>query len=245
MPVADDLYNTYRNYFTHQEERRADGPRGRYRLVVEAVKAAYLATRFDQGEGRRGILGALLALPVFLSPLHRAQMDFLLYYLVGKTGHLLDVGCGGGEILETAQSAGWLATGVDFDPGAVAGARRKGLSAYAGELADLQFSEGFFDLITLSHVIEHVPDPVALLRECRRLLSARGRLLLWTPNADSWGRRTFKSNWRGLEPPRHLHIFNRGSLEALLSMAGFTFSKVSSGIRLTPGIFIASVMSRK
>lgn len=245
MPLAEDLHTTYKNYFTHEDQRRFRHRLGLYRRAVQTARAAYLATRFDHGAGGRGVLGSLLALPIFLSPLHRAQMDSPLRYLAGKTGHVLDVGCGSGEMLEVARSAGWLATGVDFDPQAVAGARRKGLSAYAGELADLRFPQAHFDLITLSHVIEHVPDPIALMRECRRLLRAHGLLVLWTPNADSWGHRTFQSNWRGLEPPRHLYIFNPDSLGELLSRAGFSAAKISSGIRITPFVFIASRLLRR
>ena len=76
-------------------------------------------------------------------------------------------------------------------------------------------------MITLSHVIEHVHNPVALLKVCRRLLKPTGQLWLETPNIDGAGHRQYMKNWRGLEPPRHLVLFNSQSLAKALFASGF------------------------
>jgi len=75
--------------------------------------------------------------------------------------------------------------------------------------------------ITLSHVIEHVHDPLKLLRQCFELLAPGGRLWLQTPNLRSLGHAVFGPAWRGLEPPRHLVLFDRATLMAALAGAGF------------------------
>ena len=69
-------------------------------------------------------------------------------------------------------------------------------------------------------MIEHVPDPIATLKECARLLKKGGKLVLATPNQESMSHRTFGKDWRGLEPPRHLHIFSPSSLNRALNQAG-------------------------
>ena len=70
-----------------------------------------------------------------------------------------------------------------------------------------------FDAVIMSHVIEHVPQPRELLAECARLLKLGGRLVMLTPNAESFGLDYYGRCWRGLEPPRHLQIFSQPALE--------------------------------
>jgi 2-polyprenyl-3-methyl-5-hydroxy-6-metoxy-1,4-benzoquinol methylase len=65
-------------------------------------------------------------------------------------------------------------------------------------LEDQAFDAGSFDMVTMSHVIEHVHDPAAVLRECRRILAPDGVLLLATPNARSWGHAVFRSGYVAL-----------------------------------------------
>lgn len=78
-----------------------------------------------------------------------------------------------------------------------------------------------YDVITLSHVIEHVGDPNDALLRLQGALKPGGRLWLETPNLGSLGYRLFGRNWRGLEPPRHLVLFNPRSLRESLARAGF------------------------
>lgn len=121
---------------------------------------------------------------------------------------------------------------METDPEAVERAReRHGLTVHLGRLGDLRFPESSFDAVTMKHVIEHVHDPVGLVRECLRLLKPRGRLVLVTPNVNGLGHRWFGENWRGLEPPRHLHLFTPWALGICASRAGFPHPEVSS----TPG----------
>jgi hypothetical protein len=85
------------------------------------------------------------------------------------------------------------------------------------------FPQGsLFDVVTSSHVIEHVFEPDAFLRSVRTNLRDGGMLWLATPNVESIGHRAFGSCWRGLEPPRHIQVFNQRALERLLTEAGFS-----------------------
>jgi len=116
---------------------------------------------------------------------------------------------------------GWQVEGVDFDPKAVQVARSNGLDVYAGSLEEQGLPSNTYDAIVMAHVIEHVHNPVQLLTECYRILKPVGKLIVITPNADGMGHAVFGRKWRGLEPPRHLHIFNPASLSALVKLSGF------------------------
>src|SRR5436853_224407 len=74
-----------------------------------------------------------------------------------------------------------------------------------------------FDVITLWHVFEHLPDPIALLREARRLLKVGGRLLIEVPNLGGWHGRLGGAAWHHLDVPRHLLHFSRKTLTSMLA----------------------------
>lgn len=141
---------------------------------------------------------------------------------IGSKGKLLDIGCGNGEFLVFAKAAGWDCFGIEPDAVAAALAIEQGGSVIGSHLEEIDSAyDGFFDVITLSHVIEHVHDPVDFSRRCRRLLKQGGFLSIETPNIDSIGYEMYSRSWRGLEPPRHLVLFNRRSLTQCLSHSGF------------------------
>jgi SAM-dependent methyltransferase len=92
----------------------------------------------------------------------------------------------------------------------------------------------------MNHVIEHVHDPVSMLKECHRILKEGGRLVAITPNIRSWGHRIYQRAWRGLEPPRHLQIFSRPSLTASAVQAGFRVCDCRAISRAAKSILLAS-----
>jgi SAM-dependent methyltransferase len=120
-----------------------------------------------------------------------------------------------------ARTCGWDVVGLDPDPKAVANAARQRLTVYEGGIEYFAGQTHLFNVITLNHVIEHVYDPVKVLKACHALLKPGGQLWLETPNIDSFGHARFQQNWRGLETPRHLVLFNRHSLGQALVSAGF------------------------
>ena len=187
QPRASEIGKFYAGYWTHD--------------AADPIAAA------PHGSGglRRAIKAVLATLLFWRSVTFRGG----LMHLQGLApGRLLDVGCGNGQFLATAAAVGWNATGIDFDEQAVAAARRlPGVRAEVGDLMDQAFPAAAFDAIVLNNVIEHVPDPVATFAECARLLRPGGRLVMITPNLDALGHRAFGPDWRGLEPPRHLHVF--------------------------------------
>jgi SAM-dependent methyltransferase len=136
-------------------------------------------------------------------------------------GTLLEVGCGSGWRLAELRRLGWDVVGQEVDEAAAARAREgHGLTVVVGPLERLGLPSAGFDAVILNHVIEHISEPVSLLRECWRLVTPGGRLVCVTPNVDGLGRRIFGARWRGLEPPRHLHVFSRRTLGIVARSAG-------------------------
>jgi len=204
-----------------------------------------LESKYNWRGSRRSLWDQLLALFIYLYPPRRESIDLSVFYLKAKlNGRLLELGCGSGASLEFMKELGWQVEGVDFDPAAVEQGVRKGLTVHLGTLAEHKLPENTFDAIVARHFIEHVPDPIDVLRECRRLLKPGGLLVLITPNAHSWGHRLYLGDWRGLEPPRHLHIFTRSSLAATCSQAGFAPSDCRSIVRAST-ILLESRMLRR
>jgi len=222
MPLAEDIGQAYAAYYTHGRTagHGTRSGRGIVRRVFRYLKHGHLAVRYGYGQGV-GSWQKFLGLGLYIVPsLISSFRKGVRHVSRVPDGRLLDVGCGDGAYLEYMQSLGWDVEGVDFDPGAVAAARARGVPVKTGDLAQQDYGEDMFDVITLNHVIEHVPRPRDLLRECRRVLKPGGRLIVVTPNTDSWAHRHFGRSWRGLEPPRHLHIFTGPSLVALAAGIG-------------------------
>lgn len=102
----------------------------------------------------------------------------------GVPGRLLDVGCGYGLFLKLAREAGWQATGVDLNVQAVTYAKtRFHVNALCGDLRDFRFQDGSVDVVTLWNVLDHVSDPIDILREVHRVLKDDGLVFIRTPNA--------------------------------------------------------------
>jgi 2-polyprenyl-3-methyl-5-hydroxy-6-metoxy-1,4-benzoquinol methylase len=134
----------------------------------------------------------------------------------------LDIGCGDGEFLEVLQQLGWECHGTELtEVTARRAAAVPGLRIRAGALTSDAFEPGRFDVVSLWHVLEHLPDPDRTLRDCARWMSAGGLLLLAVPNLDSWQARAFRGAWFHLDPPFHLHHFAPRSLARALAGAGF------------------------
>lgn len=143
-----------------------------------------------------------------------------------KPGRILDVGCGVGHFLNGMKRRGWQALGVEVSEEAAAYARERfGLEVFIGQLEEMELPAAYFDAITLWHVLEHLHDPLATLREINRLLKDNGLLVFAIPNWHSVDARLFGEYWVGLDMPRHLYVFPRPALEKLLAKSGFKITE--------------------
>lgn len=142
---------------------------------------------------------------------------------LGGPGRLLDVGCATGICVQAARDLGWDAEGIDVSAYAVtAGQEQHGLALARADVESWESERAPYDAITMWDYLEHVPDPLAHLRAAFRLLRPGGRIVLTTPNAESWPARWFRERWIGYKRDEHLVYFTTGQIHAFLAAAGFT-----------------------
>jgi len=243
MPLEEDLGLAYAgDYYTHRDLPPLTWPRRAYYWL----RRGYLARRYGYHADAVPLPQKLLGSLIVLHPRRRADMEFAAMHLAARPGgRLLEVGCGSGEALRVLAELGWDVEGVDFDRAAVDRARSHGLAVRQGSLREQQYPSESFDAVVMSHLIEHVPDPRALVEECRRVLKPDGLLVILTPNARSWGHAVFHEHWFHLDPPRHLFLFHQETLRSVVEAAGLAVRRLVSTSRGGRQIWIYSGAIRR
>jgi 2-polyprenyl-3-methyl-5-hydroxy-6-metoxy-1,4-benzoquinol methylase len=254
-PIERDIGKVYRTYYTHgvqhegstfrahvgdNEATRRWAARGSD--LLSRVRSAILATRYGYPSGGSTTADRWIARLFGLVPGVSSSARLCVLGLhADRRGRVLDVGCGNGSFLARMKSLGWNCVGTETDSSAAQFARERfGLDVLEGSLPACQFPDHSFDVITVSHVIEHVHSPEGLIEECRRVLRPEGTLIVLTPNTRSLGHRIFHRAWRGLEPPRHLWCFNPRNLKTLVERTGMRVDSVTTESRMMRGIWYAS-----
>lgn len=144
---------------------------------------------------------------------------------LGRTGRMLDVGCGAGSALVVFRRRGWEAIGLEPDERAVLVGRGHGLHIEHGTLETVEFPAGSFHYVRMDHSFEHMPRPIESLQIVRRLLCPGGTLFLAVPEFESTTRRWFGEYWWFLGLPVHTYQYSRATLVRLLERAGFDVKK--------------------
>jgi len=237
-PFISEIGKLYGDYWTHLVPNFSEN------VVKILIKGSVLRAFYGYAvDGAEPFLGWLLSR---LGPIQEAVGGTVLWLHARERGRLLDVGCGNGRFLAQMRDLGWEVMGVEPDLEAVRIARELfGLDVVQGTLEEVRLPEGSFDVITMNHVIEHIPDPMATLVECWRLLKPGGKLVVVTPNTRSLGRRLFGEHWRGWEVPRHLFLFSPRSLRACAERAGLTVRRLWTASKGARRMWIASQLLRR
>lgn len=218
QPLPEELSKLYEREYVTQVPASQDvaaSVQDRIRQAIVAHTYGYPSSGTDHRWPKAGRVLSLIG------PLREAAAASIRWLPASQRGRLLDVGCGNGAFLARMRDLGWDVAGVEPDPVAGELARdHSGLDVVVGTLGDADFPAASFDVITLSHVIEHVPDPSETIRQCRRLLAPGGRLQLVTPNTQCLARRWFGASWTGWSTPQHLMLFTPALLCRLTEEAG-------------------------
>lgn len=127
-------------------------------------------------------------------------------------GKILDIGAGTGDFLLEAKNKNWETVGVEPNEKAKSIAIKKGV-LFADTIEKLESNS--FDVITLWHVLEHVPDVVHQVAELKRLLKPSGTLIIAVPNFKSFDAKYYKTFWAAYDVPRHLWHFSKTAIEKL------------------------------
>lgn len=159
-----------------------------------------------------------------------------------KTGRILDIGCGTGEFLNVCKNAKWQTVGIEPDDDA----REMAIKNYGLDVhqeSDLVFLENAsFDVISMWHVLEHVPKLNERVEELKRLIKPNGIIIIAVPNCSSLDAKTYQQNWAAYDVPRHLYHFSPKDIETLFRNHGM---KVFRILPMIFDSFYVSMLSEK
>ncbi len=221
--VREDIGKLYpENYhFTHSEPAVGIKPA---RGFAQSAKVAILQQCYGYAgltDGADSKFGTWFGrVSGMLGPIRRRAGRTTRFLRARKNGRLLDVGCGNGGFLNVMKGLGWECEGIEPDPIAAEMARRAGHKVREGSVEDLDLPESQYDAVSLSHVMEHFPQPRVAVARIERLLKPGGVLVSISPNPTGLIRRMFGKSWYGLDAPRHLVIPSANGYRAMCNEAG-------------------------
>jgi SAM-dependent methyltransferase len=212
-------------YYTHGEHpwKATPAPRGSLRdRLRRAIRAA--ADRVQDERLPLGLRAAGWLLAFIPGLRRRARLGLVdgLELPAGRRGRCLEVGPGQGIDLFCLRHVGWEAYGLEVDPKAAEQARAtSGCEVRVGTLATTDYGDASFDLVYMSHVFEHLPDPAPALARCLALLRPGGRLVLVYPNPAALSATRYGPLSIVWDPPRHLVLPPPRPAAALAERCGF------------------------
>jgi GT2 family glycosyltransferase/tetratricopeptide (TPR) repeat protein/uncharacterized HAD superfamily protein/hypoxanthine phosphoribosyltransferase len=195
----------------------------RTRLTKEAMAAAYQS--YADGESH-------LSLPqseadVKGSGLRRNFMLNEIEKIVKRKGTLLDVGCGWGAFLENARGRGFKVRGIEITPRTAEFARNTlGIDVTSSQFTDTEFESNSISVVTMLHVLEHLPDPKAAISRVFDILEPGGLFAGIVPNIDSVCSAVLEDKWEWFQPMYHYVHYSPSSLRKHLEEAGFKIEKI-------------------
>lgn len=163
----------------------------------------------------------------------------LITGLTGKRGNLLDIGAGTGDFAAQAAKSGWNVRGFEPSEKARGIALSKGV-ALVNETAELQ--DASFDVVTMWHVLEHVPDVEKQIIELKRLVKPGGHIIIAVPNFKSYDAKHYGRYWAAYDVPRHLWHFSKTAIDKLFGSQDVKLVKV---LPMKFDSFYVSLLSEK
>ena len=147
----------------------------------------------------------------------------LINSLQPNKGRILDIGAGTGDFLSVAKQNGWQTIGVEPSDKAKSIAIKKGV-LFVENTDELENNS--FDVISMWHVLEHVPDLDAQIKELKRLLKPDGTLLIAVPNFKSFDAKYYGKFWAAYDVPIHFWHFSKTAIKLLFEKEGMKLKKV-------------------
>lgn len=138
-----------------------------------------------------------------------------------NNGPLLDIGCNFGQFLDILRDKGFVADGLEFNPHAVEFCKKKGHHVVQGDIGTIDLPTEHYATITLVHTLEHIGNPIPVLKKLRSSLTHDGQLIIVVPYVQSMMRRWFGKYWHGWDAPFHLVHFDKPTIKEVLNRSGF------------------------
>ena len=205
-------------------------------LMSSELKSLY-ETSYNFG-GSKKCLYTKLRKTFFESKIYRLWMAIdgdICFHSRRGSGRLLDVGCNEGRGLNIYKQNGFIAEGLELNEQAADEARKKGFRVFTDSLENIQ-SEQKYDVVVLSHVLEHSLEPKEMLSNIARVLKTGGQAWISCPNIESWQRDIFGRYWINWHVPFHISFFSAAALKKLLNDSGFEVTKIKY---VTPSLWVA------
>jgi 2-polyprenyl-3-methyl-5-hydroxy-6-metoxy-1,4-benzoquinol methylase len=159
-----------------------------------------------------------------------------------EKGKLLDVGCGTGDFLFAAKNNGWNVTGIEPNKNARKIANKKNTNTIFNTIKLESLPSNSFDVITLWHVLEHLPNLEKQIEVFKKLLKPNGTIIIAVPNYNSFDANYYKEYWAAYDVPRHLWHFSQNSIKNLFEKFQIKLNKT---IPMKFDSFYVSLLSEK
>ncbi len=203
---------------------------------VEELPKYYESQEYiSHTDEKRGLFSSLYQLVKKWSLQKKAK---LILQQSGEVGSLLDVGAGTGDFLKVAKEKGWQVHGMEPNKNAAKLALEKGIDLKAS-LNDFEGKQ--FDVVTLWHVLEHIPDLEETILKLAALVKPQGTLIIAVPNFKSFDAKHYGKFWAAYDVPRHLWHFSKESMKNLFA-ENFQLKKIEPMIFDS---FYVSLLSEK
>ncbi len=168
----------------------------------------------------------------------RRELEHLRKYV--GSGKILDIGCAMGFFLEAARESNWDVYGVELSTYAAKIAQQTlGQKIYNGALEAAKFEDGFFEVVVMSDLLEHVTDPASFLTEVMRIIKPGGLLMIVTPNLESLSAKIMRRHWNHFNQ-EHLYYFSPGTISRFLKEKSFEVLDVYPAVKAFNYIYISS-----
>jgi len=209
------------------------------RPVEDKLGAYYISEEYvSHSNTNKGFINSVYQIVRKYTLLKKLQLISKYY----KTGKILDIGCGTGEFLKTFKDSKWETFGIEPS----LDVRKMAIENYGfdvreeSELKKLETS--YFDVITMWHVLEHVPQLNDRIEELKRLIKPNGIIIIAVPNCSSLDAKIYKENWAAYDVPRHLYHFRPIDIETVFKNHGLKVFKV---LPMIFDSFYVSMLSEK
>ena len=170
--------------------------------------------------------GALDLAPDKAAKRIKPSEKFWAFNWVPKGSKVLEIGCGDRSSLLYLKNLGCDVYCVESDRNVSKVIEKYGLDIKIGLFDANDYAEDSFDCVVMEQVVEHIAEPVGILKGIERILRPNGALLLATPNMESFGAKIFKNAWLNWHTPYHVSFFSRKSLKMCLDKTGFELEKI-------------------